>query len=205
MRHHRRTTNRRVNPPRHTRKRQSGAVGVCLLAAIGGLLVVGAVTVNTDHIKLQPVLSGSMRPGIEPGDLAIIRSVPAKRLQVGEIIAYLPPGQSTPVMHRIVSITPEGIVTKGDANAAPDPWGRVQPQSSTVARLVAVVPKVGFLTDIRRQLLVGSGAVLLGALALGAWARSRTARRSGAGMDRTPTMSAAQLNVPTRPKRGMFA
>lgn len=148
-------------------------VAVGLLAALAAALVAGAVVVNLEHIKLEPVLSGSMRPGIQPGDLAIVRPVPVSSLHKGEVIAYLPPNQTTPVMHRIVSIDSQGIVTKGDANPVADPWGRVKPSSSSVEHLVTVVPKIGFLIDIKRQLLAVAGGVLLLALALGLWSWGR--------------------------------
>ena len=170
---------------RHRRVRKSPwrRVGLGFLVVFAGLLVASAVIVNMEHLKFQPVLSGSMRPGVQPGDLAIVRPVPTDRLRVGEVIAYLPPGQSTPVIHRIISITPAGIVTKGDANSAADPWGRVKPQSSTVAHLVAVVPKVGFVTDVRRQLLAGSGVVVLVALVVALWSRTRRAGNATASTD----------------------
>lgn len=172
-----------VSSHRRVRKHPWGRVGLGFLVVFAGLLVASAVIVNLEHLKFQPVLSGSMRPGVQPGDLAIVRPVQTDRLRVGEVIAYLPPGQSTPVIHRIISVTPAGIVTKGDANSVADPWGRVKPQSSTVARLVAVVPKVGFVTDVRRQLLVGSGVIVLVALMLALWSRSRKADNATASTD----------------------
>lgn len=147
-----------------------------LFAVLAAALVAGAVAVNLEHLKLEPVLSGSMRPGIQPGDLAVLRPTSADHLHVGEIIAYLPPGQTTPVMHRIASITADGIVTKGDANPVDDPWGRVKPQSASVERLVTVIPKVGFMIDVRRQLLAIVGGILLLALAVAIWSWGHKAR-----------------------------
>lgn len=142
-----------------------------ILAAIGAAVLAGAVLIRVDHLTFQPVLSGSMRPGIQPGDLAVLRPGPVSQLRVGEVIAYLPPGHTLPVMHRVVSIDAGGLVTKGDANNVADPWGRVKTQSATVDHLVAVVPKVGWLTEVRRQLLVAAGAVVLLALAVALFAR----------------------------------
>jgi signal peptidase I len=137
--------------------------GAAILAGLG--FAAGAAIVRLDHLQLEPVLSGSMRPGIQPGDLAVLRPVAIGRLHVGEVIAYLPPGHAVPVMHRIVSIDARGLVTKGDANRTADPWGRVRAQGATVERLVAVVPALGWLTGFRRQLLIVAGSVLLLALA----------------------------------------
>ena len=116
-----------------------------------------------------------MRPGIQPGSLAVLEPVSIRRLRVGNVIAYLPPGRTTPVMHRIVSITPGGIVTKGDANPTTDPWGRTEPSSKNVYRLVAAIPNVGWLATARRQLMEGIGAALVVLLA----ATVRLGRRRG--------------------------
>jgi signal peptidase I len=173
----------RTTEHRHRRERRAWPrrIAVALLAVLAGVFVAGAVLVNVEHLKLEPVLSGSMRPGIQPGDLAVIKPAPTNELRVGEIIAYLPPGQTTPVLHRIVSITSAGIVTQGDANRVADPWGRVKPQTTTVERLVAVVPKVGWLIDIRRTLLIVAGGVLLLAVAIAVG--SSTRKSSGATDD----------------------
>ncbi len=79
-------------------------------------------------------------------------------------------------MHRIVSISADGVVTKGDANPVPDPWGRVKPRTRTVEHLVAVIPDLGRLINIRRQLLSIAGGVLLLALATALWSRGRRSR-----------------------------
>lgn len=159
---------------RHTRWWRRAAASI--FAVVVAAMVAGAAAVLVGHVQLQPVLSGSMRPGIQPGDLAVIRPVPVSQLHTGEIIAYFPPDHTTPVMHRIVSITAAGIVTKGDANSVSDPWGRVKPASPTVEHLVAVVPKLGWLGDVRRQLILVAGGVLVlvAAGAVGSSLRRRT-------------------------------
>ncbi len=142
-----------------------------------GLLAVGllasAVIVQVDHLRFEPVLSGSMRPGIQPGDVAVLRPISVQDLRVGDVIAYLPPNETTPVMHRIVSLDVHGVVTKGDANSISDPWGRVKPRGATVEHLVAVVPKVGLLLPVKRQLLIAAGGVLLFAATVAIWTSSK--------------------------------
>lgn len=141
-------------------------IAAVLVGVLGVGLIGGAVIVQVEHLRFEPVLSGSMRPGVQPGDLVVLKPVPVKQLRVGEVIAYLPPRQTVPIMHRIVSINANGIITKGDANRVADPWGRVKPQSSSVEHLVGVIPKIGELATTKRQLLGIIGAALLLALAL---------------------------------------
>ena len=94
------------------------AVGFMLLATVGPRLL---------PFQSFYVQSGSMRPGIPVGALVVATRTPASELHVGDIIVFERPG--TPgemVTHRIFAIedSPSGpqFVTKGDANAMPDPW-----------------------------------------------------------------------------------
>lgn len=73
------------------------------------------------------ILTDSMYPEIESGDLIICRQTDAEEVQVGDIICFFDPagnGTST-VTHRVMEITTDengGLawVTKGDANNAED-------------------------------------------------------------------------------------
>ena len=115
---------------------------------------------------MQTVLTGSMVPVASPGDVAVTEPVPVTALRAGDVIAFFPPGQGLPVLHRIQSIASAGgvtsVSTKGDANRVPDPWGTVQLQGQTAYRLVAVVPFVGRLTPYRGLLFILAG-LLVGA------------------------------------------
>ena len=136
------------------------------LCVLGVLFVAGAYIVHTEQLHFDPVLSGSMRPKIEPGDLAVLSPVPVNTLRVGEVIAYLPPNHVTPVMHRIIDLNSQGVITKGDDNSVADPWGRVALRGATVEHLAGVIPDAGWLTNIRSQLMLGIGAVLILIVAL---------------------------------------
>ncbi len=89
------------------------------------------------------ILTGSMEPAIRPGDVAILRKVDSSELRVGDVIQYWRGDLFT--VHRIIHIEPTGeFQTKGDNNNAPDP-GLVKPEQVR-GKLVAVVPRVGFLS-----------------------------------------------------------
>jgi signal peptidase len=108
-------------------------------------------------------MSGSMRPTVSPGDVAVTQGVPIGSLRVGDAIAFYPPGQTLPVLHRIRSMqtTASGLVitTRGDANSVDDPW-RATLQGPTGYRLVAVVPFIGWLTELQRPALLVAGLLL---------------------------------------------
>lgn len=176
-------------------------VGSLSLAALALFLVFGAVVVNTQHWKLEPVLSGSMRPGIQPGDLAIVRPVPIDEIHVGTVIAYQPPNEPRPVLHRVVELAGKTILTKGDANNVADPWGKVTLKSGDVDRLVGVVPKVGFLLEVRSLLLkiIGATFVLAAALWIFSLFRDRTQAHTDGALPGESTEP--QRNGPEQPER----
>jgi len=97
--------------------------------------------------RLNVIASGSMRPVLEVGDIAITVQVRADKLRVGDVIQYRKRGDPAPTMHRIIEIDRKGgaitIVTKGDANNAPDEPITLQP-TRKIGRLALVIPKLGW-------------------------------------------------------------
>ena len=105
--------------------RLSGIVtGMLLVGALG--VLAGGVALYSGNLRLQVVTSGSMRPTISPGDVAVTTPIPIATLAVGDVIAFFPPGEGRPVLHRIATLEPDPagplITTKGDANNVADPW-----------------------------------------------------------------------------------
>ena len=78
----------------------------------------------------------SMRPLFRPGDRIMFAPCHVEGLRRGDVIIFTPPGQEVRVVHRIVSIEPEGVRTQGDANPCRDS-GEVR-QEDIVGRAVAV-------------------------------------------------------------------
>ena len=97
------------------------------------------------------IISGSMSPLIKPGDLVIIAKVPYYRIHVGDIIQFWD-GEEF-VVHRVIDIKRYKntlfFITKGDANNAPD----LDPvhQSNVMGKLILVIPKIGWLSIIAKQ------------------------------------------------------
>jgi signal peptidase len=103
--------------------------------------------------RVDTVLTGSMRPGIQPGDVEILRPEPVTALRVGQIVTFHPPKDPVMVTHRVVAVRhgsgrDQGIwiTTKGDANNVDDPWGSVRVLGSTVWVVHGVVPSIGYLS-----------------------------------------------------------
>jgi signal peptidase len=139
---------------------------VAVLLALG-MLAVGASIVLLE-LRLSPVLSGSMRPGIQPGDLVVTAPIPIAELAPGDVISFFPPDSTEAVLHRLVSIEQREdgtwISTKGDANADVDPWGEIRLRGEGAWRLAGNVPFVGFVPiwsqGLRGPVLVFAGVLL---------------------------------------------
>lgn len=89
------------------------------------------------------VLSDSMNPGIQTGDLVLSRETDTGKLTVGDVVTYRV-GDSV-VTHRIVGITDKdgalSFTTRGDANNADD----TNPVDATMieGRVLINIPKLG--------------------------------------------------------------
>jgi len=96
--------------------------------------------------QLFSVLSGSMAPGIPTGSVVVVTRVPAADVKVGDVITFQPPGRTSFVTHRVQSLdTSTGlavVTTKGDANAALDPWSLTL--RGTGWRYLFSVPAAGY-------------------------------------------------------------
>ena len=91
----------------------------CAVVIVASVLPIGGW-------KALDVLTGSMRPGIQPGDLVIIRHVALPDIHPGDIVTYTNPiNPKQTITHRVVSLPVKNglqmVITKGDANPTADP------------------------------------------------------------------------------------
>lgn len=64
----------------------------------------------------------SMRRVFVLGDILVVRDIPLKEFSRGDIVAFKLPGAKDGIVHRIVSLMPDGFKTMGDNNPKPDAW-----------------------------------------------------------------------------------
>ncbi len=95
-------------------------------------------------IGISTVLSGSMEPAIPVGALAIVRQ--SEDIQPGDIVVYQ--SDSMLVLHRVVQRQGDTLITRGDANNAPDPAILM---NSVKGELVAAIPHLGRLVNFCRR------------------------------------------------------
>lgn len=152
-----------------------GLVGTAVVALLG--LAVGP---HVFGYRTMTMLTGSMAPEIDPGDITVVTPLAVDDVAAGMVIAYhIPIDDQRVVTHRVLSVErgEDGSVTvqtKGDANEAIDPW-RATLQGETAWQVQAVVPEVGHLIQALRTpvvsqvLLYGAPALLAGWLLLSIW------------------------------------
>ncbi|MBE6566700.1 MAG: signal peptidase I [Ruminococcaceae bacterium] len=87
------------------------------------------------------VLSGSMEPELSVDDLLIV--TPADTYEVGDVVVFQT--QRTAVVHRIVAINGDEIITRGDANSSDDDPITLQ---NIKGRVVCAIPFVGLIVNL---------------------------------------------------------
>ncbi len=154
-----------------TRRLLVVASWLALLAAVAAIALF-AIGPRSGQYRTLTVLSGSMRPTFDPGDVIVVRPVPLEQLKVGDAITYnVPVDDQHVVTHRIVEITRDGspnpvVVTKGDANDARDPW-EARLQGTTAWVYDRRIPKAGYaLRTLRGTWVQRLSYVAIGLFAL---------------------------------------
>ena len=147
--------------------------------------------------RTMTMLTGSMAPEIEPGDITVVTPLAVEDVTAGMVIAYhIPIDDHRVVTHRVISVERglDGAVTvqtKGDANEAVDPW-KATLQGDTAWQVQAVVPEVWNVVQALRTPVVsqvlryGAVALLAGWLLLGIW-RPAPADEAGSTTDTDTT------------------
>ncbi|MGH1503347.1 MAG: signal peptidase I [Acidimicrobiales bacterium] len=116
-----------------------------VFATIGMLLLWAVVPGLLPGWQSAAIVSGSMAPAVEVGDVVVFRPASAADLGVDAVVRFPaaePDGSAGTITHRIVDIAADGtITTRGDANGRPD--SRTLTAADIDGLGVLVVPLVG--------------------------------------------------------------
>ncbi len=174
-----------TGPARTTALRPlAAATGRWLVRALVGIAVLAfaglALGPHLFGYQTMTMLTGSMAPAIDPGDVVITTPPAVDEVTEGMIITYhIPIDDHRVVTHRVVSVDhgTDGSVTvqtKGDANDTIDPWTAVL-TGDTAYQVQAVLPEAGHLITalrtpaISQALVYGAPTLLAGWLLLTIW------------------------------------
>lgn len=144
------------------------ALLAAVVALVGAPRLFGGTTLT--------VLTGSMQPGISPGDVVAVVPVDPDDLTAGDIVTFQPvSGDPTLITHRIIGISQSSsgersFVTRGDANSADDPeivadqiQGRVLYSVPWIGHVGAAVGRLAptLVLVVAVTLVVGGAAAIL--------------------------------------------
>jgi len=143
-----------------------------------GLLVLGllvflliALGPHVLGYRTATMLTGSMDPGIKPGDVVVAFQKPTAEVAVGDVISYHIPVEDHRVeTHRVVEVIHQedggiAVRTKGDNNSEADPWTATL-QDDTVWEVRAVIPDLGSAIRTLRSPTVQHGVLWVAFAAL---------------------------------------
>lgn len=138
----------RIATPAQARNNKIGNVVKFLGYALSGILISFSVLSASGFVKARIVLTGSMEPAINPGDIVLLAPTPRTQPELGDIAAYTArrfSGESVGIFtHRIIGGDPvNGWLIKGDNNPTPDVQ---KPKAEDISGVVFfVIPWIGKL------------------------------------------------------------
>lgn len=138
----------RIATPAQARNNKIGNVVKFLGYALSGILISFSVLSASGFVKARIVLTGSMEPAINPGDIVLLAPTPRTQPELGDVAAYTArrfSGESVGIFtHRIIGGDPvNGWLMKGDNNPTPDVQ---KPKTEDISGVVFfVIPWIGKL------------------------------------------------------------
>ncbi|MBA3037933.1 MAG: signal peptidase I [Desulfobacterium sp.] len=129
--------------------------------SIAAIILIPAVYIASSLVsgstQLLIVLSGSMVPVIQVGDVIVVDDIRTEDVQIGDIIAFKDPGGRPNVLitHRVKEIIRGdnlSFQTKGDAVEDPDPF--TVKAEDVVGKTVFVIPSLGyFIKSVKKPIV----------------------------------------------------
>jgi len=157
----------RIATPAQARNTKIGNAMKYFGYVLSAILISFSVLSASGFVKARIVLTGSMAPAINTGDIVLLAPTPRAEPKVGDIVAYTArrfSGESVGIFtHRIIGGDPvNGWLMKGDANPSPDVQ---KPKPEDVGGVVFfIIPWVGTLMTPKMLMIlipVGVGIWLI--------------------------------------------
>ncbi|KAL3839838.1 hypothetical protein ACJIZ3_024429 [Penstemon smallii] len=151
------------------------AISLGLIVTSALIIWKGLMCITGSESPVVVVLSGSMEPGFQRGDILFLHMSNAP-IRAGEIVVFNVDGREIPIVHRVIKVherqdTGEvDVLTKGDNNFGDDRLLYAQGQMwlqrrHIMGRAVGFLPYVGWVTIIMTEKPIIK-YILIGALGL---------------------------------------
>lgn len=112
------------------------------------IIVLGFAFIFLFILGIRPyvVQSGSMEPIIETGSICFVnKNIKYENIKKNDIIAFKM-NNSILVTHRVISVTENGLETKGDSNEISD--GISTTKENYIGKNIFSIPKVGYVIEL---------------------------------------------------------
>ena len=124
------------------------------------LLIVGIIgfILYNQMVFFAVVGSGSMEPAFKKTDLILMQNIDVE-VENGDIIMFKTPTVLMPVTHRVVGVSDNGIITKGDARRSRDNWfvkyDQIRGKAITIYDKPIIIKNVGayFIEDFKSGIM----------------------------------------------------
>ncbi len=126
-------------------------IAYAVVGVIIAMLIYQALTIALGTTRpVIDVVSESMVPAINKGDLVIVRHVDPLTLKIGDVIVFETLSEPLPVIHRLYKINEDGTFqTLGDNNHGEQhDWEKRIEGSNVIGKAVFVIPYVGWVKII---------------------------------------------------------
>lgn len=152
-------SHRPAKPKQHSTSRKTVRYvsAAAALIFIGLLIFAVIVPVLQGSTHILTVLSGSMAPGINPGDIVVSTRINPQIIHLNDVITFsYADNPKNSVTHRVINITTTKtgmfqFQTKGDANKDPDRRWVQQPE--VVGKVSTVIPYLGYVSYFAKSKL----------------------------------------------------
>ncbi|WP_262103478.1 signal peptidase I [Arthrobacter sp. Marseille-P9274] len=173
-----------ATPPRKQGSRLGTILTTAVLILAAAAFLFLAIGPRVLGYQTSTMLTGSMSPLINPGDVVVSVPVPVGSITEGDIITYHIPVEDQRVeTHRIIEVTTNAdgttaVRTKGDANNGADPWTATL-QGDTVYRHAFTIPHLGTVIRtlrepaVRNTLMYGAPALLVAGMLVNIWRKPK--------------------------------
>jgi hypothetical protein len=112
-----------ADEPCRTASSDQGESGVTASARPGRLTELPSIESVVIDERRRIVYTGvSMNPTLREPDLLQVEPYGNEPVRTGDVVCFKSPGGNTNIVHRVISIDPACIRTRGDNNSQPDPW-----------------------------------------------------------------------------------
>lgn len=144
-------------------------IAFCFILIIISIISLDFISIKSDKafniigFRTYTILTGSMYPNINPGDIVVVENKNKTSLNKNDIITFK--ANNTIITHRIVDIKDSTYITKGDNNDVIDPF--TINYDDVLGKVIFKIPKIGYLLEfLSRPLVMSAEMIILGILIL---------------------------------------